>query len=50
MYETITQGYYHEEDIDLEKMKTRALKSFVMALGDPFSSYMDDEEYTFLME
>jgi len=50
VYETITQGYYHEEDIDLEKMKTRALKSFVMALGDPFSSYMDDEEYTFLME
>ncbi|USN54360.1 MAG: hypothetical protein H6765_07470 [Candidatus Peribacteria bacterium] len=44
IYELLQQQYVHNEDLDLERMKENAVKGFVDAIGDPYTSYMTVDE------
>ncbi len=42
--ETLRGGYFYNDKIDEQKMKTRAIKSYVDGLDDPYTVYLDAKE------
>lgn len=46
LYELLDSAYYHNEDLDIEKMQHKALKWFVDAIWDPYTVYLTPEENT----
>lgn len=44
IYDLLKQQYIFQDKIDVEKMKEYAIKGFVEALGDPYTTYMTIDE------
>ncbi len=44
IYNLLDSDYYKKEKIDLKTMKKGSIKSFVEAIGDPYTSYFDNEQ------
>lgn len=44
--DVLREAYLFDDRIDLDVMKKRAIKSYVDALRDPFTVYLDAEENT----
>jgi len=46
IFTLLDEEYITDEDIDFSKMQDNALKGFVEALGDPYTSYLDVQQNT----
>ena len=50
VYRALQATYFEPESLDKSAMQTRALKSYVAALNAPYTTYLEQSEYDFLME
>ena len=46
IFSILEQQYIDDEDVDFIDMQDNALKGFVEAIGDPYTSYLDKQENT----